>query len=258
MRIPNIKYAHGRFKGAPWYKSLQSSKIFIGGAGGIGSHLCFQLARTGAHITIVDHDEVGIENLAGQLYGESQIGYPKVQAIKEVCKNLCDKPSIFAINQEVTAESITTVNLDQADVVCVGFDNLEARRMVYDYWRASGKDSSLFVDGRLGFESGQVFIVEKTADPSVHLAYQDTYFSLEERVELPCSAKATTHCGSLIASMMVMNITNWFSNQDKPVFRREVKNIEFHLPITLFLTTEFVVENKQVYSEEHDYSILTS
>lgn len=257
MKHTALKPAFSRFKGAPWFNGVSSSRIFIGGAGGIGSHLCFQLARTGAHIVIADYDNVEAENLAGQLYGPSDIGKSKVTAIKHVCGRLCDDPSVNTMEMKLTKDTISYVPISRSDVVCVGFDNLETRRLVYDFWREHGRLASLFIDGRLGFEGGQVFVLEHSAQEAEHIAYQETYFGPEESVPLPCSTKATTHCGSLIASMMMVNITNWFSNRidskrAAPVFRREVRNLEFHLPIMLFDAIEAPLIEQQVTTEEHE------
>lgn len=208
--------------------------IIIGGAGSIGSNVAFQLARTGADIVIVDNDNVGIENLAGQMYGPAQIGKSKVEAIVEVVNSLCEKPNIMGIKELVAPKKGEWLNhIPAADVVIVGFDNLEARRIMYEEWKENGKEKSLFIDGRLAMEHGQVYVVDKIDLPEVYEGYEGTYFSPEERVELPCTMKSTTHCGMMLSAMIVANITNYFNNQDEQWLPRSMSNFEFHLPLML-------------------------
>ncbi len=226
--------SYGRFKDLPWFKDIVTMKMFIGGAGGIGSNLCFLLARTGADITIVDTDTVSELNLAGQMYGKEDIGKKKVWATSDVIDRLCGENNLTVLEEWIDEKPGKWNDIiAECDVVCVGFDNLDARKLVYKEWRASGKKDSLFIDGRLTSESGQIYCLDKNSTKSQFIAYQETYFDESERTELPCTMKATTHCGMLIASLIVANITNWINNQDDDNIPREVCNYDFHLPIML-------------------------
>lgn len=243
--LTNTSNYQGRFKGLPWFGKLSDSMIFIGGAGGIGSHLAFQLARTGANILIADMDIVGEENLAGQLYGKEDIDQTKVRAIATVIERLCGNATVSPMNTEITDDPDASWRafVQASDIVCVGFDNLQARRLIYEEWKAYGKDVSVFVDGRLAAESGQVFVVPRDSPEAIYKAYEATYFSESERTELPCTMKATTHCGALIAAFMVGQITNWCNNVTKGTMEREICNIEFHIPLMMFDVSRFKVNS---------------
>lgn len=232
MSLKQNTTSYGRFKGASWFSKLADSMILIGGAGSIGSNVAFQLARTGADIAIVDNDTVGIENLAGQMYGPAQVGKTKVRAIAEVIASLCEKPTITPINELVIpGEGQWLTIIPMADVVIVGFDNLPARRVMYEEWRKNGKDTSLFIDGRLSMENGEIYVLEKIDLPEVFDGYEKTYFRAEEREELPCTMKSTTHCGMILAGLIVANITNWFNNQDERFLPRDTCNFKFYLEL---------------------------
>lgn len=238
--------SYGRFKGLAWFDLISQSLIFVGGAGGIGSHLAFQLARTGARLLIADNDTVGEENLAGQLYGKQDIGKKKTEAIIDVIVRLCSEDNVTPLDTLITEEDAAWRHLiPRCDVVCVGFDNLKARELVYKAWRTTGKRTSLFIDGRLAAESGQVYFLDKNSTEEQFTAYEQTYFPESERVELPCTMKATTHCGALIASLMVSNITNWFNNQVKDSLPRDLAHYDFQLPLT-------IIEPIQLKVKEHD------
>lgn len=248
---------YGRFKGLPWFDKISQSTIFIGGAGGISSWLALFLARTGARIVVIDNDTVEIENLAGQCYGKEDIEKPKVKAISDVITRLCGE------NNVVSLESLVDENEGQwrqivpkCDVVCVGFDNLKARRLIYEHWKAHGRDNSLFVDGRLSAENGQIFVLDKTNKEEDFLAYEQTYFPDSERIELPCTMKATTHCGALIASLMTSQITNWFNNQTPDTMPRDVVNMEFHLQLMLFDQPRYEAKKKEEPKQKEDDVVL--
>ncbi len=232
MSLKQNTTSYGRFKGASWFSKLADSMILIGGAGSIGSNVAFQLARTGADIAIVDNDKVGIENLAGQMYGPAQIGKTKVEAIAEVIASLCEKPTVTPINELVIPGEGQWLNIiPMADVVIVGFDNLPARRVMYEEWRKNGKETSLFIDGRLSMENGEIYVLEKLDLPEVFEGYEKTYFREEDREELPCTMKSTTHCGMVLAGLIVANITNWCNNLDERFLPRVISNFKFHLQL---------------------------
>lgn len=227
---------YGRFKGLTWFDKMSQSKIFVGGAGGIGSWLSLFLVRTGANVYVLDFDAVEDLNLAGQCYGPEDIGKSKVYALSDVMTRLCGLKAntLTPINSTVSEETTQwKAVIRMCDVVCVGFDNLKARRMVYEEWKKNGREQSFFVDGRLTAESGQIFTLWKTSPEEDFKAYEQTYFADSERIDLPCSMKATTHCGALIGSMMTAQITNWFNNQVEDAMPRETGNFEFHLQLML-------------------------
>jgi len=235
----NSKY-YGRFKDLTWFDAISKSRIMVFGQGGIGSHLTFFLARAGANLITVDYDTVEEHNIAGQLYGKEDVGKTKVKALSDVVTRLCGENSITALDNKVElgVHAQWTVYLPLCDIVCVSFDNIKARRIIFEQWLEFGKPNSLFVDGRMSAQNGQVFTATKEDTESTKF-YTSTFFDDSEVPELPCTAKATTHCGSLIASLMVTQITNWLNNQGEGrIPQTVVKQFDFHLPFMLFNTIQ--------------------
>ena len=63
---------------------LESARVGIAGAGGLGSNCAMHLVRAGVqHITVVDFDVVNESNLNRQFFFRDQLGQKKVEAIKE-------------------------------------------------------------------------------------------------------------------------------------------------------------------------------
>jgi len=73
---------------------IQSKKIGIGGAGGLGSNCAMMLVRSGfKNLEIIDQDLIDASNINRQQYFTAEIGSPKVEVLK---KRLLD------INQDAT------------------------------------------------------------------------------------------------------------------------------------------------------------
>ncbi len=63
---------------------IQSKKIGIGGAGGLGSNCALMLVRTGfKHLEIIDQDIVDASNLNRQQYFANEVGLVKVEVTKK-------------------------------------------------------------------------------------------------------------------------------------------------------------------------------
>lgn len=245
----NLPY-YGRFKGMPWFTPISNSVIMVCGQGGIGSHLTFFLARTGAELVTVDYDTVEDHNIAGQLYGKEDVDKTKVDAMVDIITRLCGEVNITPLNSKIESGKDETAFsvIPHCDVVCVSFDNIATRRIVFENWAEFGKKGSLFIDGRMSIEQGNVFTVEKESPPEVFKHYRESCFDDSELPEAACTVKATTHCGSLIASLMVAQITNWFNNKTGEGMPRTVVNqLNFNLP--LFMFEEVVVEPEPITEE---------
>lgn len=245
MNSETISTHYGRFKDLPWFDPMQKMSVMIGGAGGIGSHLAFMLARTGVDIFLFDYDQVDDTNLAGQLFGREDVGKPKVVAATDVIRRLCGDNKVRGLNMKLTPENKDEwmPALRMSSVTCVVFDNIKTRKMLYEAWEeliTSDTDTPrLFVDGRMAAEDGEIHCIDNKANKLQHAAYKATFFDDEEVAEQPCSAKATTHCGSLIAALITSQITNWVNDnlliaeEGKTIVvpRVVAPRIEFHLQL---------------------------
>lgn len=235
MNLKQNIQSYGRFKGTPWFTKMSESTIFVGGCGSIGSWTSFFLARASANVIVVDHDFYEDHNTSSQLFLREDVGKSKVAAFTSMVSKMCGENNVTPLHTEITEEEGQWQSIIlRCDAVVVGFDNLKARRLIYEEWKINGKKDSIYLDGRLSVEEGTVYILTKQSSEEEHSAYEGTYFEDHERVELPCTFKSTTHCGALIAAKIVGNITNWFNNITEGTMPRIISNIEFHLPLMMF------------------------
>lgn len=206
-----------RFSSAIWYENIQKKVIILAGVGGIGSYVGFLLARMKpASMFIYDDDIVEAVNMSGQLYGQSDLGRPKVSALAEMIRNYAGYSSVFAINERFTIES------EASDIMICGFDNMAARRLFFNKWvnhvqskPEEERKNCLFIDGRLAAEEFQVLCIKGDDEYNINRYNNEYLFSDAEAEETICSYKQTTFCANMIASYMVNLFVNFCANQLK-------------------------------------------
>lgn len=119
--------------GGPGQARLLQSHVLLIGAGGIGCPAIQYLAAAGVGtISVVDDDEVSLSNLQRQvLYGEAQIGQPKVAAAAEAVARLNPDVQFRPICERI-GDATRADLLDGVEVVIDGSDNFATRLIVND------------------------------------------------------------------------------------------------------------------------------
>lgn len=125
------------YRGPAALAKLASVRITLCGAGAIGSHLADHLARQGvASLRVIDRDRVEEHNVSTQLYGETDVGVWKVEALRNRLFRAAGV-EVDAARKDLGASNAAAL-LKGADVIIDAFDNAAARRAVQDAARASG------------------------------------------------------------------------------------------------------------------------
>ena len=112
---------------------LQSARVLVIGAGGLGCPALLYLAAAGVgHLTVIDADVVDISNLQRQvLYTTADIGLPKAEAAARRLRALNPLIQVTPIAARFTrANALELVNAH--DVVLDGSDNFATRYLVND------------------------------------------------------------------------------------------------------------------------------
>jgi sulfur carrier protein ThiS adenylyltransferase len=119
--------------------ALESVRVGIAGAGGLGSNCAMHLVRSGVkHITIVDFDVVNESNLNRQFFFRDQIGQKKVEAVKENLLRIEPDADIRAVDMRLDASSAREVFAD-CGIVVEAFDAVDAKVMLVSAFASSGK-----------------------------------------------------------------------------------------------------------------------
>ena len=114
--------------GTSGQQRLLDARVFIVGAGGLGSPVCMYLASAGVgHLVISDFDHVELSNLQRQiLHGEGDIGRDKVASAQDAIHHLNPDIQVSALNWALDDEELTE-HIRAADVVVDATDNFETR-----------------------------------------------------------------------------------------------------------------------------------
>jgi molybdopterin/thiamine biosynthesis adenylyltransferase len=130
------KFHHERiYRGSDQLARLESIPITLCGAGALGSLLADNLARQGfRRWKVIDRDRVEEHNVGTQLYGESEVGAWKVEALRSRLFRA------VGVEIEAAAKELSDRNakslLKGSGIVVDTFDNSAARRLVQDRCRA--------------------------------------------------------------------------------------------------------------------------
>ena len=114
-------------------KKLVDSRVFITGAGGLGSPAALYLAAAGVgHITLIDDDVVERSNLQRQiLHSDHLVGHAKTESAAQRLHALNPDIDIRTITARLTADNADEL-LSGHDVVLDGSDNFPTRYLLND------------------------------------------------------------------------------------------------------------------------------
>ena len=119
--------------------ALESVRVGIAGAGGLGSNCAMHLVRSGVkHITIADFDVVNESNLNRQFFFRDQIGQKKVEALKANLLRIEPDADIRIVDTKLDASSTKELFAD-CTIVVEAFDVVEAKAMILAALAGSGK-----------------------------------------------------------------------------------------------------------------------
>jgi molybdopterin-synthase adenylyltransferase len=115
-------------------EKLKKSRVFIAGAGGLGSAAAYYLTAAGVGaLRIVDKDQVDLSNLNRQiLHWESDIDRSKVESAKEKLSRLNSLIDLDIRKIEISEETLPQL-MEGCDLVLDGLDNFPTRHLINRY-----------------------------------------------------------------------------------------------------------------------------
>ena len=119
--------------GVEGQEKLAKAKVFVVGAGGLGSPVLLYLAAAGiGTIGIIDDDRVDISNLQRQvLHRTEDVGRMKVESAKEKLLDLDPNVTIIEHKQRLSPENALEL-FNGWDVIVDGTDNIPTRYLIDD------------------------------------------------------------------------------------------------------------------------------
>jgi molybdopterin/thiamine biosynthesis adenylyltransferase len=135
--MPSKFYHEQIYRGPEALARLATTRIMLCGAGALGSHLADNLTRQGfGLLRVIDRDRVEQHNVNTQLYGESEVGAWKVEALRNRLFRAVGV-EVDAVAKDMTERNARTF-LKGADIVVDTFDNSASRQLVQDACRRDG------------------------------------------------------------------------------------------------------------------------
>ena len=179
---------------------LKRAKVFVAGAGGLGSPVLMYLMAAGVGtVRIVDHDRVELSNLNRQvLHWDEDIGRRKIDSALEKLKRLNQGVKI-----EATEEMITEANVSQLiagfDLIVDAMDNLPTR---YILNKAALERNIPFFHGAIyGFEGRAMTII-----PGQTACLRCLYRGVVPRKKFPVIGVAPAVIGCIQATEVIKYI----------------------------------------------------
>jgi molybdopterin/thiamine biosynthesis adenylyltransferase len=117
--------------GTEGQEKLKKSKVFIAGAGGLGSPISIYLAAAGiGKIVLADKDVVELSNLNRQiLYGEKDVGSNKALSSREKLREINSDINIEAFPEILDENNILRL-VGDADLIIDAMDNFPTRYLL--------------------------------------------------------------------------------------------------------------------------------
>ena len=116
------------FFGEEGQARLKKARVFLAGAGGLGSVTAIYLTVAGVgNLRIVDHDIVSLDNLNRQiLHWDSDIGREKLKSAAEKLKRMNAEVTVETISETIAHENIDDL-VGDCDLIVDAMDNFPAR-----------------------------------------------------------------------------------------------------------------------------------
>jgi sulfur carrier protein ThiS adenylyltransferase len=112
-------------------EQLRKKRVFIAGAGGLGSNVAISLVRAGVtDLTIADFDRVEPSNLNRQQYFRDQVGMLKVDALTENLLRINPDLKIKTVCEKITPLNCKVIISASAEIIFECFDSAEAKAMI--------------------------------------------------------------------------------------------------------------------------------
>ena len=177
---------------------LEGQTVSVIGVGAIGRQVALQLAAVGVQeMQLIDFDSVEPTNVTTQGYRALEIGESKVVATMLEIERIDPAIKIeYVIDRYRPRQRIGSI------VFCC-VDSIAARSAI---WRAAGRRSGLFVDGRM---LGETIRVLTTHDNASRDHYASTLFNASDAQTGACTSKSTIYTASIAAGLMVHQFTRW-------------------------------------------------
>ncbi len=175
------------------------------GAGATGSRVVLSLAKLGVkNIHCWDFDKVEEHNVANQIFGNSDVGSLKVEALAAIMK--------ATTGVEIhTHEERVDGSQELGEVVFLLTDTMSSRKEIWDKGLKFKLKTQFLVETRMSADSGRVYALNPNK-PGHIKEYEKTLYSDSEAEVSACGASVSVGpTAEIISGLAVWQMMRWFS-----------------------------------------------
>jgi hypothetical protein len=178
-------------------------RIDVIGAGATGSRIVLSLAKLGLdNIHVWDFDIVEAHNIANQAFGQSDIGRPKVEALRDLVKAQTGL-DITIHNERVDGTQ------ELGDVVFLLTDTMASRKEIWQKGIRYKKRTKLMLETRMGADTGRVYAVNP-AKPNQVKGWEGTLYDDAVAEVSACGASITVGpTAEFLSGLAVWQLIRW-------------------------------------------------
>ena len=157
--------------GAEGQARLKESRVFVAGAGGLGSPVAIYLAVAGVgQIHVCDSDQVELSNLNRQiLHPDSRLGESKARSAAQTLSDLNPSIEIVTTSDYLGKENVAQI-VGQPDIVVDCLDNYETRYLLSSYCIAQ---EIPFIHGAIEGLLGQITCLKPPETPCLQCIFPE-------------------------------------------------------------------------------------
>lgn len=179
-----------------------SRKVVLLGAGSVGSHVAYHLAKMGVtDIEVWDDDTVQSHNVPMSLYGPGDVGRFKVDVLKELIERLTGT-EIVTHRKMYQGESLRNVSV----VACV--DTMHARKCLWEKLKLC-PTVDIFCDTRTAATYIEVLSIAPCNPEDIEL-YEALLFSDEKAARQTCGNHGIVYTASRAAQIVAINLASFW------------------------------------------------
>lgn len=183
--------------------------ITVIGAGAIGSFTTLALAKMGfGNITVWDHDHIDIENMNCQFYRRSDIGYPKVGALRQLVLEFT--------GIEINGKQDKYESGIFPGIVISAVDNMAVRKNIWLNHVNKSPMTKIILDPRMGAEAALLFAMSPM-EPKDQKAYSNSLYTDEAAVHERCTAKATMYTACMLSGLVAQVAKDYAMDHSNPL-----------------------------------------
>lgn len=194
-------------------EKLRKSRVFVLGAGGLGSPVLFYLAAAGVgSITVADSDTVDLTNLQRQiLYREVDVGRPKSLLAVDRIRELNGDIQIHALNERMDREKVTKMG-GEFDLLIEASDNYETKYMMNESALSVGRPLLI---GAVSAFDGYIMGIGKNGKPCFRCLFPER--PDPELVPAPSSLGILGAAAGTVGSMMALQAILCLTDSDQSI-----------------------------------------